>query len=629
MKSKIILLLVGLLCVVTANATDKTVVLSSGTASGTTIWTTTDNGSTYTFTGTTTDDYVEFSLGDVSSYYDLVLTIASSSGTTYPKMLIKSGTESIYKTWGSNANKTYYWQYNSAASDDNNNLRLSNDNLKNVTLRIYGAATMSFSSIVLHEATMSCQSFKTIDNLTYFNNNKEGTPVNLSNTTITKNTTIYGNNTGSSAYYTDITGYSNLNVEITGITSTSAGVRCRIWTSTDGTNYTQVTPDPSVTLTSVGTATFGLSSYSTASYVRLNFIKAGATSGSSTDVNFTVGNIYLTKDNVKYYISGQKIIASTDLTNAKADASCTAIDVSGVKSLADPSATSMMDLDPTAFTNKNCLFIAPTAAAKLTQNNVIVGTACANLSLVDGSAFNAPVAFTATNATYKINTSSRDMTTKAGTRYGTIILPFAVSGNAAYKFFTVSSANSSQLVLTEAASTKADKPYIFRLNADEGATVSLSDITATNAAVATTPSDLAQTAVKGIALTGSYKAQTITTTDAYYIGKDDKFYKSSGTLTINPFRAYFNGTIDTGAKSLSVGEFGDVTTVNDALSSAALVIETGPNEISFSANKTVAFRVYNANGILIKRISLNTGDNASISVPSGLYIVNGMKVYVK
>src|SRR5574344_869944 len=628
MKRKIMFIVTALLCMVTANATDMTVTLSSGTIGGSATWTN-DGSGNYTFTGTAKTDYVEFSLGDISGYYDLVFNIVSASSSGKPGIQIVNVNDNDKvlndKTWGNTSSpKTYYLQYNSANSV--NSLRISNSKLANIKLRICGqgaASTFVFSSIVLHGATMSCLPGTPIGNLTYYKSGSASTPTNLSNSSISSSgATIYGYYAGSPSNYADVSGYDAVNVVVKSITSGTPTLRFLGYSGSSDTKFDK-------TLDAISTAqtvTFSLSDYKSAENIKLNFIKT------TTSAEFELGDIYLTKANdpIKYYISGQKIILSTALTAAKADASCTAVDVSGVTSFADPSATSMLDLDPADFTNKNCLFVAPSAATGLTQNNVIVGTACANLSLVDGSAFNAPSAFTATNATYVVNTTSRDMTTTAGTRYGTIILPFATSGNTTYKFFTITSASTSQLVLAETSFTKADKPYIFRLNANAGESASLADITASSASVAATPSSLAQDAVNGTALTGSYTAQTLSTTDAYYLGTGDKFYKSTGTLTVNPFRAYFNGTPSSDAKSLSIGENdGDVTAINEALGSTPLIVTAGTGVISFIANKAVSFNVYNDCGMLVKKVSLNSSDNSTMNVPSGIYIVNGVKVYVK
>lgn len=56
--------------------------------------------------------------------------------------------------------------------------------------------------------------------------------------------------------------------------------------------------------------------------------------------------------------------------------------------------------------NPNTLFIANDGVLTNTKNVIVSGT-CANLELVDGKPFNTPVAFTASKATYNLESLSR------------------------------------------------------------------------------------------------------------------------------------------------------------------------------------------------------------------------------
>jgi hypothetical protein len=120
--------------------------------------------------------------------------------------------------------------------------------------------------------------------------------------------------------------------------------------------------------------------------------------------------------------------------------------------------------------------------------------------------------------------------------------------------------------------------------------------------------------------------------DGFYSSKDlDKNYTN---VNVRPFRTFYDYTGVTGAKvnflSMEIGENTDVTGINDITSGGNTSVVAGDGTITVTAtNGDETFRVNNVTGQGISKVSLKAGDSRTISVPSGLYIVNGVKVIVK
>jgi hypothetical protein len=234
--------------------------------------------------------------------------------------------------------------------------------------------------------------------------------------------------------------------------------------------------------------------------------------------------------------------------------------------------------------NPNTL-IRTAASLGLTQDNVVVGDACERLVLTDGHPFHNTKAFTAASASY-----SRTMTTT----YGTIFLPFAPDTES-YVFLTPTHVDATALTFDEVAAPQADTPYLFRKkSAGAGA------VTATHVTI---PVSTAQPTTSGnLTMKGTFTKLEFTAADNVYFILNDTFYRfASGDghkLTINPFRAYFVN--ESGNPLYSIRERnGDTTRIDNH------TMEETPTEI------------YDLQG---RRIT---------EPASGIYIVNGKKMYIK
>ena len=240
--------------------------------------------------------------------------------------------------------------------------------------------------------------------------------------------------------------------------------------------------------------------------------------------------------------------------------------------------------------NKNQVIYAATGTQfSSAQNNVVANGQCLNFVLTDGTPLEVPTAFSAVSATY-----AREMSSK----WGTLQLPYAVATSDAVQYYTLSSVDESTMRFTPAASVPANTPAIFRRLDETAASVSC---TAASVAVGKTADAATASDCDGWSLVGSYTAQTVEDANAYYIAQD-KFWKTGGSITVNPFRAYFTNTGGSSAKRLAI-EVDETPTGIETLNVERLTLNDAA--------------IYDLQG---RRIGLPT---------KGLYIINGKKVLVR
>lgn len=240
--------------------------------------------------------------------------------------------------------------------------------------------------------------------------------------------------------------------------------------------------------------------------------------------------------------------------------------------------------------HKNQILYAATGTQFVAeQNNVVANGQCLNLVLTDGVSLEVPRAFTAINATY-----SRTMTNQ----WGTLILPYAVQTDETVQYYTLKAVDEESMHFTPAASVPANTAAIFRRLNTESDNVSIGG---TSLAVSTTANAATADDCEGWRLVGSYGLATVDDANAYYIA-EDKFWKTDGSITVNPFRAYFTNTASAAAKELNINiDEGEATGID-----------------SLNARRTTdGEAVYDLQGRRVLRPA------------TGLYIVNGKKVFFK
>lgn len=237
--------------------------------------------------------------------------------------------------------------------------------------------------------------------------------------------------------------------------------------------------------------------------------------------------------------------------------------------------------------NPNTIVYLAEGDALSNEVNVVTGDECAGLVLTDGYAFAAPVAFSASQASY-----GREL---AEGKYGTIVLPYAPDTDD-YVFYALTSAGDDVLVFDEVETPAANTPYLYKLRDGKSAT----RITGNEVAVS---SELTPAEAAAWQMVGSYANRTIAAGedgDRYYYAytsSDNKIHRVTNTLTVKPYRAYFT-TSSTGGTQLAIRTRGGEETLIDVTEVDGLCPEV----------------YYDLSG---RRV-----DNPA----KGVYIVNGKKV---
>lgn len=237
-------------------------------------------------------------------------------------------------------------------------------------------------------------------------------------------------------------------------------------------------------------------------------------------------------------------------------------------------------------TNPNCLVYVK-EGSKYSANNFVVGSTCANFTLTEGQAFDAPKAFTATKVTY-------DRTLTAG-NVQTFVLPFSFTPGENDLVAALENVDGSVLTFKRIeGATEANKPYLIQTD-NTNALASFDNVT-----IKPTTGDLTTT-VNGVSHIGSYAELTVTGAYGYTGGQ----FVKAGTGTVKPFRTYI--TIPAG--SAAAPKAFDIHFADTETGIATVVTDSKDQN------------VYNLQGVRVAK-SLN-------GLTKGIYIVNGKKTVIK
>ncbi|WP_141210275.1 hypothetical protein [Prevotella sp. P3-122] len=250
--------------------------------------------------------------------------------------------------------------------------------------------------------------------------------------------------------------------------------------------------------------------------LRIGALSWGVNQNGNTKGNFRVDDWKL--EYVKYFVDNAdgvlKAYGEAPLAeiNSNISANTNVVDLSET--------TGLSNAEIKTTDNPNTIIYAKSGAVS-NSNNVVVDGSCANLVLTDGHPFKATKQFTASNASYT-------MTAVAGGKFGTLMLPFAVT-TLPGKAYSLDQGviYGGDIYATEVNAIAANSPVLVTAKGD---------YTATDASVAAT----ADTNTNG-ELVGTYKAMTAEENSfvlqkhgdyvAFFMVKDTK-------PTVNPFRAY-------------------------------------------------------------------------------------------
>ena len=171
--------------------------------------------------------------------------------------------------------------------------------------------------------------------------------------------------------------------------------------------------------------------------------------------------------------------------------------------------------------------------------------------ITDGEPFYTPEDFTATAASYERNV-------EATTKYGTICLPFEVNSDSDVQYYYIDRIEDGTLCLTEVATLEAGTPAVFAKLTDNATIIGAQGSGTIKAG--------AVASATGLKLVGTFKKLYITDADSldniYYISQD-KFYQAINSLTVAPFRAYFENNTGESSPIFDIALSDDMTGIRN------------------------------------------------------------------
>ncbi len=106
-------------------------------------------------------------------------------------------------------------------------------------------------------------------------------------------------------------------------------------------------------------------------------------------------------------------------------------------------------------------------------------------------------------------------------------------------------------------------------------------------------------------------------------------------LYVYPFRAYY--TFNVTGQSTKLSSFsvsyepydGETTGVTNVGEQSDLAVAAGNGSITFTAMSDNHIVLYGVDGTSVVGVNLSAGEAKTIQVPSGIYVINGVKIFVK
>ena len=221
------------------------------------------------------------------------------------------------------------------------------------------------------------------------------------------------------------------------------------------------------------------------------------------------------------------------------------VDMSGANMTNNIEGTDMESM----LTNNSLVYVPSTTA--YCGKNIVNDGICDDFELTEGKPFVPTTGFETSAATYTRTVSNA---------WGTICLPYEVESDANVTYYTAGTINGDVLTLTSAETVPAGTPAICKFAATGANTI--------ESYVVNVCTDVAADPVNDdITLIGSFTKQTIYANDvpnAYYIS-GGQFWHATGTLNVNPFRAYFTTSSSTPSNKFDIAVDDDDVTAIAAL----------------------------------------------------------------
>ncbi len=329
--------------------------------------------------------------------------------------------------------------------------------------------------------------------------------------------------------------------------------------------------------------------------------------------------------------------------------------------------------------NPNCLIFFPERSVYSADNFVsktMSGDfrACKNIVITDKQPFYSPYKITVPAENYA--SYSRKITNPMNGKatLATLVLPFSIELSDGVHSnddcsFTLRQMVASNCLSTDSetgsegkdfwgtahfepvteARTTPNRPYMVEVNQASSDENTSFEILQYGSDVYATPGDMnadytfsGETATGSINFTnyGSYSGKKLPKNDGWYYFAQGKFYNSKNlsakydNVYMQPFRAYFDYDVSGGSAKDMAGfevSFDEPTSINatPVVSNNGLNIETGKGYLTITASRETNVSIVSASGVLVWRAQVENGQQETVALPSGLYIVNGKKVIIR
>lgn len=340
-----------------------------------------------------------------------------------------------------------------------------------------------------------------------------------------------------------------------------------------------------------------------------------------------------------------------------------------------------------ALLNPNCLIFFPVRSSFNEDNYIqkkLSGAflSCRNIVLTDRQPFYSPYKITVPAENYATYTRQITIPKNGKVANATLILPFSMDLQAGRHTnrdglcsFSVSKMNASNcLTIAEQANgtshnyignayfspvteskTEANVPYMVKV--ETAPTDNAISFIATQygaEVISTKNSNMASDyTFKGESATGTIAGTTYNFTNygsysGKKVNKDDQIFYFSGDMYLNsknlrpnlqhvyvyPFRSYYKYSGSAGAKLMNAfnvlyGENELPTGIGEVTEKPDMAVIAGNGSLTFATTTDRQVQVFSTDGTTVNRLSMKAGETRTITLPAGIYIVNGKKIIVK
>ena len=148
--------------------------------------------------------------------------------------------------------------------------------------------------------------------------------------------------------------------------------------------------------------------------------------------------------------------------------------------------------------------------------------------------------------------------------------------------------------------------------------------------------------------TGTYRGYTFNnagdpaTKEQIFYFAEDCFYTSktlrkNEPMYVQPFRSYYDYTTTSSGAKLTkfrlafsdIDEMGGTNGIDEIKRDVDLAVIPGKGAITLMARAQKDVTIHAVSGITVDKCSLNAGETRTVSVPAGVYVINGVKMVVK